>query len=106
MFSPSSGTMFHSLHATSQALQPMQIEVSVKKPIRGLASGESGAAWPALAATSCSGPDREFLAKRLIVGPSGSLAESSGGPPHQVVRVHRSVPVLAWTPARLRYSST
>src|SRR5438270_3727484 len=27
------GTWFHSLHATSQALQPMQIEVSVKKPI-------------------------------------------------------------------------
>jgi hypothetical protein len=24
---------FHSLHATSQALQPMQIDVSVKKPI-------------------------------------------------------------------------
>ena len=26
---------FHSLQATSQALQPMQIEVSVKKPLRG-----------------------------------------------------------------------
>src|SRR5919197_2807309 len=25
-------SMFHSLHATSHALQPMQIEVSVKKP--------------------------------------------------------------------------
>src|SRR5579871_196101 len=33
--SPSSGTWFHSLHATSQALQPMQTVVSVKKPIRG-----------------------------------------------------------------------
>jgi hypothetical protein len=32
---PSSGTAFHSLHATSQALHPMQTEVSVKKPIRG-----------------------------------------------------------------------
>src|SRR5260370_42610908 len=32
---PSAGTEFHSLHATSHALQPMQIEVSVKKPIRG-----------------------------------------------------------------------
>src|SRR3954467_10910507 len=31
---PSSGTRFHSLHATSHALQPMQIEVSVKKPTR------------------------------------------------------------------------
>src|ERR671936_676616 len=36
--SPSSGTRFHSLHATSHALQPMQIDVSVKKPRRGLAS--------------------------------------------------------------------
>src|SRR5436309_84566 len=33
-FRPSSGTWFHSLQATSQALQPMQTEVSVKKPIR------------------------------------------------------------------------
>ena len=29
---------FHSLHATSQALQPMQIEVSVKNPLRSGAS--------------------------------------------------------------------
>ena len=34
-FRPSSGTRFHSLQATSQALQPMHTEVSVKKPIRG-----------------------------------------------------------------------
>src|SRR5919204_4316521 len=33
--SPSSGTRFHSLHATSHALQPMQTLVSVKKPTRG-----------------------------------------------------------------------
>src|SRR5664279_982229 len=39
-FSPSSGTPFHSLQATSQALQPMQIEVSVKKPLRGGGSGQ------------------------------------------------------------------
>src|SRR5690349_22814080 len=32
--SPSSGTEFHSLHATSQALHPMQTDVSVKNPIR------------------------------------------------------------------------
>src|SRR4051794_5575810 len=32
--SPSSGTWFHSLHAPSHALQPMQTLVSVKKPIR------------------------------------------------------------------------
>src|SRR5213080_2559850 len=31
---PSSGIPFHSLHATSHALQPMQTLVSVKKPIR------------------------------------------------------------------------
>ena len=31
---PSTGTAFHSLHATSHALQPMQIDVSVKKPTR------------------------------------------------------------------------
>ena len=31
---PSVGSAFHSLHATSQALQPMQIELSVKKPTR------------------------------------------------------------------------
>ncbi len=36
---PSSGTAFHSLQATSQALQPMQTEVSVKNPIRGGWSG-------------------------------------------------------------------
>src|SRR5439155_26943979 len=36
--SPSSGTRFHSLHATSHALQPMQTDVSVKKPRRGCAS--------------------------------------------------------------------
>src|SRR2546430_817918 len=30
--SPSSGTWFHSLHATSHALHPMQIDVSVKNP--------------------------------------------------------------------------
>ena len=33
--SPSSGTAFHSLQATSQALQPMHTEVSVKKPTLG-----------------------------------------------------------------------
>src|SRR5436190_18317432 len=30
---PSSGTSFHSLHATSHALQPMQSVESVKKPV-------------------------------------------------------------------------
>src|SRR5436305_12477655 len=36
--SPSSGTRFHSLQATSQALQPMHTDVSVKKPTRSWAS--------------------------------------------------------------------
>ena len=46
------GSVFHSLHATSQALQPMQTEVSVKKPTR---LGWP-ASYPAWAATSGSGP--------------------------------------------------
>ena len=33
--SPSSGTAFHSLQATPQALQPKHTEVSVKNPSRG-----------------------------------------------------------------------
>ena len=54
MSSPSSGTAFQVLHATSQALQPMQIEVSVKKPTRG------GwlSAYPASPAGSARGPER------------------------------------------------
>ncbi len=36
---PSSGTWFHSLHATSHALQPMHTDVSVKNPIRGWSPG-------------------------------------------------------------------
>src|SRR5947199_5528757 len=35
---PSSGIRFHSLHATSHALHPMQTEVSVKKPTRSSCS--------------------------------------------------------------------
>src|SRR5689334_4226267 len=33
---PSSGMAFHSLQATSHALQPMHTDVSVKKPILGV----------------------------------------------------------------------
>ena len=36
------GDPFHSLQATSQALQPMQIEVSVKKPLRGGGPAQPG----------------------------------------------------------------
>src|SRR5438105_12376010 len=44
--SPSSGITFHSLHATSHALQPMQIDVSVKKPRRGFVSSPYVSAQP------------------------------------------------------------
>ena len=35
---PSAGTPFHSLHATSQALQPMQTVESVRKAVTGMRS--------------------------------------------------------------------
>ena len=34
-FESSIGSVFHSLQATSHALQPMHTDVSVKKPTRG-----------------------------------------------------------------------
>src|SRR5919202_4852717 len=62
---PSSGSRFHSLQATSHALQPMQIDVSVKKPSRGFASspyvsGQAAGApdGSAIALTSSSAPRR------------------------------------------------
>src|SRR5437879_2976463 len=36
---PSSGSWFHCLHATSQALHPIQMVVSVKNPFRVAAGG-------------------------------------------------------------------
>jgi hypothetical protein len=48
-FSPSSGTSFHSLHATSHALHPMHTEVSVKNPMRVMAvpaARERYRRWP------------------------------------------------------------
>ncbi len=59
---PSSGMAFHSLHATSHALQPMHTEVSVKKPTRSCP--ESG--------SMPSGTPRPPLARVLGV-PTGSL---------------------------------
>src|SRR5919202_1106868 len=41
-FSPSSGTSFHSLHATSHALHPMHTDVSVKNPMRVVIGGPAG----------------------------------------------------------------
>src|SRR5690625_1423512 len=49
------GRRFHSLQATSQALQPMHTLVSVKKPLRG-----GGSAYPASKA-GLTGPKRLFL---------------------------------------------
>src|SRR5665809_9816 len=45
---PSSGSWFHCLHATSQALQPMQTVVSVKKPV-AISGIPSSSASPAVA---------------------------------------------------------
>src|SRR3954447_19381033 len=61
---PSSGITFHSLHATSHALQPMQIDVSVKKPMRGCSSS------PYVPTTSSS------VAKSL----TSAFARELGGP--------------------------
>ncbi len=55
MSKPWSGTSFHSLHATSQALQPMQMLVSVKNPLRF-----GGSSYPVSRAGS-TGPKRLFL---------------------------------------------
>src|SRR3954468_24292428 len=54
--SPSSGTAFHSLHATSHALHPMHTLVSVKNPLRG-----GWSTCPASPATSGSGPYRRSV---------------------------------------------
>jgi hypothetical protein len=52
---PSGGIAFHSLQATSHALQPIHTEVSVKKPLRAggccqparrAGSGRVCSAWP------------------------------------------------------------
>src|SRR3954454_11641449 len=56
------GSIFHSLHATSQALQPMHTEVSVKKPTR---AGWS-ASYPASPCTSGSGPNSRFAGSRPV----------------------------------------
>src|SRR5690625_1983001 len=60
------GRRFHSVQATSQALQPMHTLVSVKKPLRG-----GGAAYPASRA-GCTGPKRLFL-PAMSAPPDGSV---------------------------------
>src|SRR5688572_21061580 len=78
------GSVFHSLHATSQALQPMQTEVSVKKPTRFGCSST----YPACSDTSGTGPYSRFpgsrpvkaaLAELIVVMPASSLRSSSKG---------------------------
>src|SRR3954453_17213089 len=93
------GSVFHSLHATSQALQPMQTEVSVKKPTRFGCSGS----YPASAWTSGSGPYNRFAGSlpvkaglaELIVMPASSRRGSPSRLRLPRGRLHRSAPVDA-----------
>src|SRR3954447_18844250 len=71
------GSVFHSLQATSQALQPMQTEVSVKKPTR---AGWSGS-YPASPCTSGSGPNSRVVAPSPWKAGLAELTEVIGSPP-------------------------
>src|SRR5699024_3921464 len=51
---------FHSLQATSQALQPMHTLVSVKKPLRG------GGSWYPASRAGSIGPKRLFLPAMVV----------------------------------------
>src|SRR3954463_11425526 len=96
-FMPSSGTPFHSLHATSHALQPMQIDVSVKKPLRG------GGSTHAASMAGLVGPASWLRQKDIRQPPSGS-GEWSGVECGEPVR--SSLPVIVVVPARDWYSAT
>src|ERR1022692_5022699 len=85
--SPSSGTMFHSLQATSQALQPMQTEVSVRNPIRAGCS-----ASPASAAGSGGWPGS---------GSAASPRNVSAAPGHDCGLMSQLRPGLAGDPGAL-----
>jgi hypothetical protein len=78
-FRPSWGTPFHSLQATSQALHPMQTDVSVKNPLRGGAS-----TCPASGAGS-SGP------KKLL-----RLTTSGTSCPYERPSSERAVTIGTW----------
>src|SRR3712207_6797323 len=67
------GRRFHSLHATSQALQPMHTEVSVKKPTR---AGWSPS-YPASPWTSGSGPNSRLSGDRKSTRLNSSHANIS-----------------------------
>src|SRR6059058_5893725 len=73
---PSSGITFHSLHATSQALQPMQIDVSVKKPMRGCSSS------PYVPTTSSSVAKSLTAAPRARTAANGARAPDGRGECH------------------------
>src|ERR1041385_592814 len=76
---PSSGTPFHSLHATSHALQPMQSVESVKQPVTVMTGGRArsvpGAAGPRptefrrsefrIANSECGSPSPRALPKHI-----------------------------------------
>src|SRR5436305_12097475 len=68
---PVSGTLFHSLQATSQALHPMQTDVSVKKPIRG-----GWSSWPDSVAGSVSPRSASSIEARVTGLPRNVLAMS------------------------------
>ena len=93
---PSSGTPFHCLQATSQALQPMQIEVSVKNPLRG---GWS-AAIAGVAGGIGLGPNSADAGQPRYS--SGSRAVSRCGLPAPGPVVVIAVPVARVIPARCR----
>ena len=79
---------FHSLQATSQALQPMQIEVSVKKPLRA-----GGVLPPGVGGRVASDPDQAVLIEALLLE-SGCVAWRGG--------VRWALPVSTVMPARAR----
>src|SRR2546422_9748881 len=80
---------FHSLHATSQALQPMQIDVSVKNPI--------GFSWNAAMARTPA-QSRGFAAETRSGLVESLLADEGGGAPGRVARLVAS----SQNPIRLR----
>src|SRR3954467_8731570 len=87
------GSVFHSLHATSQALQPMHTEVSVKKPTR---FGWSGS-YPASSVTSGNGPNSRFCGSLPVKAGLAELTEvirtsSLTSSPRLLLRLHGGRP--------------
>src|SRR5690625_5065037 len=71
--SESAGSSFHSLHATSHALHPMQMEVSVKNPFRGSPpvhpESAAGLVGPKDCPSTLSFPDSRGRGEGLPVAP-------------------------------------